>query len=123
VVTTRSLAVDTPVADIGGEGTIDLGTERIDIALVADPEGVAVPGGRTGVRIGGTLANPEIDLNAARLLARGAAAATLGVFLSPLTRLANSLGVDERRRRAGSPCAALLDQVPAGGEGAASQNR
>jgi AsmA family protein len=123
VVTTRSLAVDTPVADIGGEGTIDLGTERIDIALVADPEGVAVPGGRTGVRIGGTLANPEIDLNAARLLARGAAAATLGVFLSPLTRLADSLGVDERRRRAGSPCAALLEQVPAGGEGAASQNR
>lgn len=109
VIETRSLAIDTAVADIAGEGTIDLRSERIDIALLANPEGVAVPGGRTGISIGGTLADPQIQVNAGRLLARGAAAGTFGLLLSPLTGLASQLGIGGQAQ---GPCSGLLEEVP-----------
>jgi hypothetical protein len=115
LVTTRSLAIDTSVANIGGEGTIDLGSETIDLALVANPKGVAVPGGQTGISIGGTLAEPQIRVNPALLAARGLAGATLGLFLSPLTRLASQL--DLGRQLEAGPCAAMADQAPTDGRG------
>jgi uncharacterized protein involved in outer membrane biogenesis len=91
IVNTRALVMDTPIADIGGDGTINLRTERINIELVARPEGSALPSGRTGISITGTLANPEINVNAAVLAARGAAA-TFGTLLTPFTAIVNALG-------------------------------
>jgi uncharacterized protein involved in outer membrane biogenesis len=86
-VSTRSLVMDTDAAEIGGEGTINLGTEDIDIALIARPKGAPLPSGHTGIAIKGKLAQPRVTLDAGTLLARGAAAATFGVLLRPFTAI------------------------------------
>ncbi len=91
VLTTQSLVIDTDPADIGGQGTIDLGTEKIDIALIARSKGSPLPSGRTGIKVTGTLAKPEIGLETGTLLARGAAAATFGVLLRPFTALGSMI--------------------------------
>jgi uncharacterized protein involved in outer membrane biogenesis len=110
IVNTRSLVVDTPIADIGGEGTINLVTEEIDITLLARPDETPLPTDRTGISITGTLADPEINVNPVVLAARGAAAATLGVLLKPFTTLAATItgedgDVDE------PSCGNLLEQA------------
>jgi uncharacterized protein involved in outer membrane biogenesis len=106
IVRTRSLVLDTPIADIGGEGTINLRTERIQMELLARPEASASVTDRTGIAVGGTLAKPEIELNPVALAARGAAAATLGVLLKPFTSLASAIGGGDEGRP--SPCAEVL---------------
>jgi uncharacterized protein involved in outer membrane biogenesis len=111
IVNTRSLVVDTPIADIGGEGTINLETEEIDITLLARPDETPLPTDRTGISITGTLADPEINVNPVALAARGAAAATLGVLLKPFTTLADAVAGDEENTEA--PCGALLEQSAA----------
>lgn len=114
---TRSLVLDTPAAQIAGEGGVDLRSERIDLALIARPKGVPLPGGRTGIRVGGTLAAPEVELNPVRLLARGAAAATFGVVLRPFSAIASSLG-GGRPAPGGAGCAPLLEaEGGRGGDG------
>ncbi|HEX8374183.1 MAG TPA: AsmA family protein, partial [Geminicoccaceae bacterium] len=111
VLTTRALAIDTPAGEIGGEGSLDLRTERLDLALLARPQGGALPAaGRTGIRVTGTLAEPEIGINPAALLARGAAAATLGVLLRPFSAIASGVGGGGSGRGQGQGCAALLDE-------------
>ena len=113
ILETRSLAIDTAVAEIAGQGTIDLGSERIDLDLFANPKGAAIPGGRTGISIEGTLADPRIQVSPGRLLARGAAAGTFGLLLGPLTGLANQLGIGAQTQ---GPCSGMLEQAPAGGD-------
>ncbi|HEX6014264.1 MAG TPA: AsmA family protein, partial [Geminicoccaceae bacterium] len=110
IVNTRSLVIDTPIADIGGDGTINLETEEIDITLLARPDETPLPTDRTGISITGTLAEPEINVNPAALAIRGAAAATLGVLLKPFTALAGVVGDDENTE---APCGELLEQSAA----------
>lgn len=108
IVDTRSLVMDTSIADVGGDGTINLETEAIDIELLADPEGAVSGSGRTGISIGGTLAEPEIEVDAGLVAARGAAALAFGVLLRPFTALASTIaGADEDQE---SPCAGVLAQ-------------
>lgn len=105
VVRTRTLLVDTPVAVIRGEGTVDLGTERIDLTLLTRPKRtVTLPIERTGVTIGGTLANPEVDLNPAELALRGATAATLGVLAKPFATVIEALGGNTEQQAEPSAC-------------------
>lgn len=104
IVNTRALLIDTPVAVVGGDGTINLETERIDITLLARPKRtVAVPIERTGITITGTLANPQVDINPAELALRGAAAATLGVLARPFGTILDALTQDQDQQTA-NPC-------------------
>jgi AsmA family protein len=104
IVATRPLIIDTAIADLGGEGTIDLESETIDIALTAQPDETPLPTDLTGISITGTLAEPKLAINPLALAARGAAAATLGLLLKPFTALAGA-ATDEQE----PSCAALLD--------------
>ncbi|MGH6915013.1 MAG: AsmA family protein, partial [Geminicoccales bacterium] len=62
IATTKALLFDTEYARITGQGTINLGTERIDLTVDPKPKSVtintAVP-----VEIGGTLADPTYRLD------------------------------------------------------------
>ncbi len=106
IVTTSPLIIDTAIAQLGGEGTIDLKHEAIDISLTARPVQTPLPTDLTGISISGTLAQPQLDINPLALAARGVAAATLGVLLKPFTAVADAAA------DAKPPCAALLDQAP-----------
>jgi uncharacterized protein involved in outer membrane biogenesis len=114
IVATRALVVDTEAASLAGEGTLDLESEAIDLELLARPKGAPLPSGRTGITIGGTLAEPEVQLNAAHLAARGAMAATFGVFLRPFTALASTI-LPEAGQAQRSACAELLQGERAAG--------
>lgn len=107
VLRTRSLVIDTEIADLAGEGTIDLDTEQIDVELLARPDSAPLPGGRTGITIAGTLASPEVKLDAVTLAARGAMAATFGTFLRPFTGLASAIA---GRTGEESPCGPVLEK-------------
>jgi uncharacterized protein involved in outer membrane biogenesis len=113
VVTTRSLLVDTPLAVIRGDGTINLETERIDLTLFTRPKRtVTVPIERTGVSIGGTLADPQVQLNPAELALRSATAATLGVLARPFGALVDALGGGQEQQAAeATPCREALAEV------------
>lgn len=112
-VSTRSLVVDTEVASIAGEGTVDLGSEAVNIELLARPKGKPLPSGRTGVRVTGTLAKPEVSYDAGTLAARGAAA-TIGTLLQPFAAIASAVLPGVGNGGKPSSCAALLDAKGAG---------
>lgn len=118
VVRTETLLVDTEVADVSGQGTINLGTEQLDIDLLTRPKRtVSLPTYRTGVSIGGTLAEPEVDINAAEIAIRGAAAATIGVLAKPFTSIVGALGTGDGRGQASAAsnaCAQALERTGGG---------
>lgn len=95
VVQTRALVINTPIADLGGTGTVDLGSERIDLSLRARPVETPLPTDLTGISIGGTLKKPEVEINPVALAARGVAAATLGVLLKPFTTIIGTANGDQ----------------------------
>jgi uncharacterized protein involved in outer membrane biogenesis len=115
IVTTRSLVVTTDIADLFGEGTVDLGSERIQLDLLARAEGQPLSNGRTGISITGKLAEPDISFSAGRLLARGAAAATFGLLLKPFAAVASA--VSGGGAKTANACTDLLKSgaAPAGG--------
>lgn len=108
MVTTRPLLIDTEIAQLGGEGTVDLKTEAIDISLTAQPKKTPLLTDLTGIAISGTLAKPQLEVNPLALAARGAAAATLGLLLKPFTTFAETVDPD-----APASCADLLQQAGA----------
>ena len=95
VVETKALVINTPIADLGGTGTIDLGSERIDLSLRARPVETPLPTDLTGISIGGTLKQPEVNINPVALAARGVAAATLGVLIKPFTTIIGTANGDQ----------------------------
>ena len=109
IVRTDPVVMDTEIAEVGGRGTINLKDETIDVSLTARPRDTPLLTDLTGISIGGTLGEPQLNINPLAIAARGVAAATLGVVLKPFTALA---GAAEGERP--SPCADLLRQQPSG---------
>ena len=86
--TDRGIAAETERINVIGSGTINLGTEAIDLALRAQPRdgvGISVTSLGNVVRVGGTLAAPAQQMDAAGALKTGvsvgAAVATSGISL------------------------------------------
>ena len=96
----RNIALETAKYNVVASGTLNLRTERMDVALTPVVRGEA----RTLVRVGGTLAAPEVGLDAAGA-ARSAASLGAAVVM-PAWLIADSL-----IRKAASdpnPCATAL---------------
>lgn len=108
LVTSRALVLDTTDSVISGQGTINLGTERMDLEVEAHPKDPSPFAARTPIDIGGTLGSPSVSLNAAQASARVGAATVLGILLTPLAAvipfLEPGLGED-------SDCAGLVRQA------------
>ncbi|MPY68976.1 MAG: AsmA family protein [Alphaproteobacteria bacterium] len=104
VMRSRALVFDTEEVRVDGEGTVNLGTEQLDLTVLAHPKEASI-GARTPIEVGGTFANPEVGPNEAALGARAGAAAALGALLTPLGALLPfiQLGLGED-----SNCAALV---------------
>jgi hypothetical protein len=102
--------VDTAIADLGGQGTINLKNEAIDISLTARPKETPLLTDLTGISIGGKLGAPELHINPLAVAARGVTAATLGLLLKPFTNLANAVEGQQP-----SACATVLQEPAAEG--------
>ena len=83
------LVVDTPDAVLLGRGSIDLGSEALDVVLEPHPKRPHVPGGTVSLDIGGTFAHPTVGPATAETLPVAAVAvlaevATQAIALVPL---------------------------------------
>lgn len=90
---------------IHGEGAIDLGAERIDLAVQARDESATIGALGGPIEIGGTFRSPRIGLSG-ETIARGVAAAALGVLLTPIAALLATIEIGDAPDEA-TPCAAL----------------
>ena len=84
-------------------GQIDLRNEQLDLRAVARPKDVSPLSLRTPVRVTGTLAEPQVGIDAKPLLAKAAAAAALAIVAAPAAALLPL--VDLGSGDAGDPCA------------------
>jgi uncharacterized protein involved in outer membrane biogenesis len=82
----QALILDTGEAVVEGAGTIDLKSEAVTLQLRTDAKHFSIGSLPAPINIGGTLKNPSI-MPGAELLARGGAAAGLGLVFPPLAVL------------------------------------
>jgi uncharacterized protein involved in outer membrane biogenesis len=107
-VESRTVVLDTDVVRIAGRGKVDLGRERLDLALQGKPKKVSLVRLRTPIRIRGTFAQPALGVDAGKLAKQGGIAAALGVLLTPL---ASVLAFVDPGLAKDANCAALLDDA------------
>src|SRR5690606_31928629 len=97
VMQSRALVIDTTDTNIGGEGTISLREEALDLRFLAEPKDPSPLSGRTPITITATLASLGVGIDPSGLGARGVAAAAPGALLTPLAPIIPfiELGVGE----------------------------
>jgi len=107
-VTKKGIAVENDRMNVIGSGTVDLGTEALDIAVKTEPkEGVGLSTGAIGlgVHVGGTLAHPDTSLDSLGTLKAGASVGA-AVATGGLSLLAQALF--SRATADDTPCATAL---------------
>ncbi|MBB5874853.1 AsmA family protein [Xanthomonas sp. 3498] len=88
VMTSRALAFDSTDTLLVGSGTIDLGQERLDLLLKAQPKDHSILALRSPLRVGGTFKDPSFRPDFKALGVRGAIAVALGSIAPPAALLA-----------------------------------
>jgi len=107
VLTSRTLVVDTDKALITGSGTLNAASQAVDFTLHGRPKHPNLKL-HSALSVRGTLAHPELRLNTPALLGQSAAAAALGVVLTPLAAV---LAFVSPGLAHDADCAALLEQA------------
>jgi AsmA protein len=80
VMDARALVFDTDIVRIDGGGQIDLDEERLDLDIVPKSKKGSLVALRTPIRVRGSLADPEVDLDKGKLALRGLGAVALGAI-------------------------------------------
>ncbi|BAI75331.1 hypothetical protein AZL_c00380 (plasmid) [Azospirillum sp. B510] len=111
----EALVLDTPETLITGKGRISLRSESLDLRIVGDAKSPQLFATHVPVLVGGTLGGPDIGVDPTESAARGAAAAALGVLLTPLAGMLPFLdpGGDEQPQ-----CGRLVRDARSPGKGA-----
>src|SRR3546814_4920609 len=78
------IIIDTRKNVMLGRGGFSFRNESLDLAFRADGKKFSLFSGQSPVGIGGTFARPGIDVISPELVARGGAAAALGIAATPL---------------------------------------
>ena len=107
VMTARHLALDTAVSSVVGSGHIDLNQETLDLTLVPRTRTTSLVALRGPIRLHGALSAPQVQLDTAGILARGAGAVALGL-VNPLLAL---LPLVETGKDRPSHCAQVVAQA------------
>lgn len=110
---TRLFLVDTSAANLVGKGGLDFRDESLDFRLRTEPKRLNVGSLATPIRFGGSLVNRSIYPEPKGILAKGGAAAALGLLFTPLAALIPTLqlGLGDNH-----DCEALIEQVRARSE-------
>ncbi len=109
LMTTRMAIFDTDNALVDISGTVDFGSEQLDLDITPHTKGVRVFSLRSPLYVRGTFANPDVGVHKGPLLLRGAGALVLGAFAAPAAALLPLIAPS--RDREATPCAALLAQA------------
>ncbi|SLN73785.1 AsmA family protein [Oceanibacterium hippocampi] len=87
ILTARLILLETRDSTIRGEGTINLGSEKLDLEFRGKPKDLSIGVLHAPVRVRGYLARPTVSVLTAQAAAQGAAAVALGALLTPLAAL------------------------------------
>ena len=82
------LVLDTDVTTIAGTGSVDLAKETLSLTLVPKSKRLSLFALRGPIHVRGDLANPDLAVDAGRVVARGLAALTLGAISPALSLVA-----------------------------------
>jgi len=115
IATSRGMLMDTDAVSMLGEGTVDLGSERLDIELTPRPKDASLLNLATPIDIGGTFEHPTVQPNKAAVAKQ--VAVGVASVLNPLI-VVGSLVLDNTGGRNKNPCVAALE----GGKSSAKQN-
>ena len=104
----RTLVIDTNHTNVQGTGTINLGSEKMDIVLKPHQKDMTLFSLRSPITVGGTLKTPSVGIEPQNLIARTGVAVVASVVLTPfvgaLAFIDPGLGKD-------SDCAKLLHNM------------
>jgi len=109
--TAQTLVLDTEPVLISGEGTVDLGSETLDLRFQGRPKHPRLRV-RSALLVRGTLAHPAISIDAKKPAAQAGSAIALGVLLTPVAAM---LAFVDPGLAKDADCTALLAQARAGG--------
>jgi hypothetical protein len=114
----RLFVFDTPDALVNMDGTVDMGSERLDLTVRPHTKGLRIFSLRSPLYVRGTLKHPDVGVQKGPLLARGAGAVALGAVAAPVAALL-ALVVPSRDTNAGdNTCRATLQALGQGKAGA-----
>lgn len=120
VMGSRALVLDTADTVVYGHGTINLGSEQLDLLFRPFPKDASILALRSPLKMTGTLGRPEAGVDKAAIAGRAAVAIALGA-INPLLGLAATI---ETGPGEDADCTAVLKQAAnpqAGGAQAAPQ--
>jgi len=86
VMNANVLVLETEVSTVTGSGTIDLGTEKLDLILVPKTKSTSLVALRSPIHVRGTFSKPQAGIDKGAVALRGAGALALGL-LNPLLAL------------------------------------
>ncbi len=79
----QTVYLDTSNVLITGHGDVDLGAERLNLALQGDPKKIRLLRLRSPIDLHGTLLHPAVGIEAGKLAEQAGAAVALGALLTP----------------------------------------
>jgi hypothetical protein len=103
------ILIDTKKNVMLGRGGFSFRNERLDLVFRADGKKISLFSGQSPVGVNGWFAKPRIDVISPELLARGGAAAALGVAASPLAAVLAFADVGDAKAAACGPVLAGAD--------------
>lgn len=101
----RAMVIDTDVVLAKGSGTIDLGTETLDLRIDGESKKPRLLRLWTPILVRGTLTSPRIGVDTAQVIAQGGLMAALGTIVAPLAAL---FGFVEPGLAEDADCGALI---------------
>ena len=119
VMASEALVIDTDDTYIGGEGTISLRDETLDIKLTPLPKDVSILSLRGPLRVRGTFADPKPGVEK-RSLARRVGAAVLLGLVNPLLALLPTIETGPGKDKS-APCGELIQSLQANIQGGAKK--
>jgi len=111
IMKTRALVFDTENALVNVNGTANFRDETLDLTVSPESKGLRVFSLRSPLYVKGTFAKPDVGVEVAPLLARGAGLVALSVVLTPAAGLLALIAGPSNDSNAQSDCAKLLSQA------------
>jgi AsmA protein len=112
----NALVFDTDVVNVGGGGTINLQGEQMDLKLNPEPKDSSLASLNSPLYLRGTFSDPDVDLDAKRIAAKGLGAVVMGI-VNPLLAV---LPLFKKGEGEDSNCAALITAATSSGRSAAA---
>ena len=104
---TQALVFDTEITTILGTGSVDLKRERLNLTLKQSTKNTSLLALRSPIYVGGSFANPTVQVDKGRMAARAAGALALGL-VNPLLALIPLIDAGPGQD---SDCAALVREA------------